>query len=1059
MIIKKNFLFMLVAVWLFGCFMVSAQQAQQTLTVKGVVIDANTREPIPFANVFVSENPRTGVYTDENGNYLITPAPNQSLVFSIIGYTSQTVPINNRSVINVELSPDGIMLEETIVVAYGTATKASFTGSASQIGEQKLEMRPVTNATNALAGILPGVQLSAASGHPGSDATIRIRGIGSVSASNNPLIILDGMPYDGVVSNINPSDIESISVLKDASSSALYGSRAANGVIVITTKKGNADKTEVQVRISNGFTARGIPEYDRVGINDYLTLYWENIKNKSIKSGLTPDAAAQNASNTLFNALKYNPYDIPANQVVQTDGTVNPNGKLLWADDLDWQDAIEQLGYRQDYLVSVSGRNTKTDYYASFGYTSEKGYIIGSDFERYSGRTNINSQITPFLKTGINLSANMTSSKGFQDEGMGNLSNPFLFTRTMGPIYPVHLHNPIDGSYILDASGNKRYDFGVGGYLDDGITEIPKREFASAVNPAIELRNRVDQLKRQTITAKPYVEFSFLNDFKLTLNASVTSNAYLGSAVAIVYPEKGNTGNASKSNSFTTTWTLNQLLTWGRTFGDHNLDLLVGHESYSYEYNYLAAALKDQIVDGNGELANYVNISSQPNSYTNTYRTEGYLSRLNYNYKNTYLMSLSFRRDGSSRFYRDSAWGNFWSIGLAWRLEQEKFIKDLPFIDQLKLRASYGQVGNDNLGSYYQWQALYEKSQNANEPGYVQSSLGNRALQWEVNDSYDVALEFGVFKRIRGSVEYFYRQSSNLLFAVPLSPSTGMSSQELNSGTMLNSGLEFQISADLIKTKDFTWTLDINGTTLKNKITYLPRDPYNINSNYQRMEEGHSRYDWWLLQWAGVDSATGDGLYIPMEGATNTKTVDGKLVTTDINQAKEDWSGSAIPKIYGGFGTSVAYKNLSFSVLFSYQLGGLMYDFNYYYLMSPNSRPYTALHKDLLGRWNTPGQISDIPRLDDGNDAANLQGARSTRWLISSNMLELSNINLSYTLPAKYSSKIGVNNLRFFAAADHLFLVSKRKGMNVNYGLSGYDNNANRYTQGRTFTIGLNFSL
>ena len=1057
MIIKKQLHFVLVAVCLFGCFTVFAAPIQQRITVSGTVVDAATKEPIVFATIVVAENQRVGTYTDEAGKYQISVEPGQSLVFGLIGYTSQTVLVNNRTVINVELQPDGIMFEETIVVAYGTSTKSSFTGSASQMSEKKLEMRPVTNATNALAGISPGVQLSAANGHPGSDATIRIRGIGSVSASNNPLIILDGMPYDGVISNINPADIESISVLKDASSSALYGARAANGVVMITTKKGNADRTEVQVRISNGFTSRGIPEYDRVGINDYLTLYWESAKNQSIKGGMTPELAAERASNNLFNQLKYNPYNIPADQVVRTDGTVNPNGKLLWGEDLDWQKAIEQLGHRQDYLVSLSGRNTKTDYYASFGYTSEKGYIIGSDFERYSGRTNINSQVTSFLKVGFNLAANMTSSKGFQDEGMGNLSNPFLFTRTMGPIYPIHLHNPLDGSYMLDGNGNKLYDFGIGGYLEDGITELPKREFASAVNPAIELRNRVDELKRQTFTAKPYIEINFLKDFKLTLNAAVTTNAYLGTAVAIVYPEKGNTGSSSKSNSFTTTWTLNQLLTWNRSFNDHNFDVLVGHESYSYEYNYLAASLKDQILSGNGELANYVNINTQPNSYTNKYRTEGYLSRLNYNYKNTYLLSLSFRRDGSSRFYHDTAWGNFWSIGTAWRLEQEKFIQDIPFIDQLKLRASYGQVGNDNIGSYFPWQALYEKSQNANEPGYVQSTLGNRQLKWEVNDSYDAALEFGLFKRIRGSVEYFYRQSSNLLFSVPLSPSTGIDSQDLNSGTMLNTGLEFQISADLIKSRDLTWTLDLNGTTIKNKITYLPRDPYNINSNYQRMEEGHSRYDWWLLQWAGVDPATGDGLYIPMDGATNTKQVNGMTVTTDINQAKEDWSGTASPKIFGGFGTSLAYKNLSFSVLFSYQMGGTMYDFNYYYLMSPNSRPYTSLHSDLLGRWNTPGQITDIPRIDEVNDS--IKGIRSTRWLISSNMLELSNINLSYLLPAKYTSKIGVNNLRFYVAADHLFLLSKRKGLNVNYGMSGYDNNANRYTQARTFTIGLNFNL
>ena len=1026
--------------------------------VTGTVTSSEDGAPVSFVTIVVKGNNSLITSTDLDGKFVFGNIPaNAMLVITSIGFITQEVPVNNRSVVNIVIYPDATALEEVMVVAYGTTTKASFTGSANQVNSTLLEQRPVTNAANALAGAAPGVQLTSANGQPGSEAGIRIRGLGSYSASNSPLIIVDQIPYTGSFSSINPADIESISILKDASSSALYGSRAANGVILITTKKGTQEKTEIQFRLSNGFTSREIPEYDRVGTNDYLELYWENLRNKAMRenASMTQEQAAQQASNNLFNQLTYNPYNLPRNQVVGTDGKVNPNGKLLWPDDLDWTKAIQQMGYRQEYLLSISGRNEKTDYYASFGYTGEKGFVIGSDFTRYSARTNLNSQVTKWLKAGINLSANMSLSGGNQDEGMGNNSNPFLFTRFIGPIYPIHLHNPADGSYILDENGNPRYDFGVG-YLS---MDIPKRDLAAGNNPAIELKDRVDKFKRQMITVKPYIEISFLKDFKFTLNASVNANSYLSTTSAIVYPEKANTGSASKVNSFTTSWTLNQLLSWGRSFGNHNVDVLFGHESYNYEYNYLTASKIDENFSGNPELANYAVISGTPTSYTRTNKMESYFSRINYNFYNKYLVTGSIRRDGCSRFYKDARWGNFWSLGLAWRIDQEKFMQGISFVDQLKLRTAFGEVGNEDFGGYYVWQALYQLSQNASESGYVQSSLGNRQLSWEKNTTYDAALEFSLFRRLHGSIEYFYRQSSNILFSVPLSPSTGMSAQEMNTGTMYNSGIEAQLSFDILKKKGLLWSVNANATSIKNKITELPVDPFNRNSNFQRVEEGHSQYDWWLLQWAGVDPQTGDGLYIPNKDATNTKTINGIVVTNDINQAKEDWSGNSMPKLYGGFGSTLNYKNINFSFLFSYQLGGKMYDFTYASLMAPNARPNSALHKDLLGRWNTQGQVASIPRLDDGTTAASLQGARSTRWLISSNMLELANVNLSYDLPQKFIQKIGVKQLRVYAAGNNVFMYSKRKGMNANYSLSGYDNNGNRFSPARTITFGFNITL
>lgn len=413
-----------------------------------------------------------------------------------------------------------------------------------------------------------------------------------MSASNTPLIVLDGMPYDNSISSINPNDIENISILKDAASSALYGARAANGVIMITTKKGNKDRVKVNLRLNQGFTSKQTGDYDKVGVSDYLKLYWENMRNRYVSDGKTFDEAGEQAAKYLFSELSYNPFNMDADKVIDNNGNLNPEARFMWADDTDWEDAIQRTGSRTDINVSISGGNSKSDYFTSVGYTHENGYIIGSKFKRYTARANANSQITDWLKVGTNLSANMSYSDGNQNESRNNI-NPFRFIRFIGPIYPIHVHDLQTGEYLRDSEGNKIYDFGTG-YSVGGV-EVPLRDFVAGNNPAIELQNLYDSNKRNTINAKVYAEIKFLKDFKLTLNGGVGSNSYLASSASIVYPEKGNTGNATKSNSFTTTWTFNQLLQYMRTFGRHTVDVLVGHESYDYEYNYLSASMKDEL--------------------------------------------------------------------------------------------------------------------------------------------------------------------------------------------------------------------------------------------------------------------------------------------------------------------------------------------------------------------------------------------------------------------------------------------------------------------------------
>jgi TonB-linked SusC/RagA family outer membrane protein len=1053
---------------------------QKTTKVSGTVWSKEDGEPIAGANVLI-EGTTMGVITDENGMFTLSgvPAGAKTVKISYIGMSTQTLPL--QSDMTVWMESDVKLMDEVIVVSYGTAKKSSFTGSANQIRAERFESRPLTNITNALLGSTPGVQVSTANGQPGSEPSIYIRGIGSFSAGNTPLIVLNGMPYDNAISSINPGDIESITVLKDASSAALYGARAGNGVILINTKTGSRERLTVNVKINQGITARQNNDYKTLGIEDYLLVYWESWRNKRIGNGEDPATAGENAARYLItDDLIFNPFNVPDDQVVDMNGKLNPNARFMWADDTDWTRAIQQLGNRTEAGVNISGGNSQSDYYLSVGYLSEKGYIIGSQFDRYTMNTNINTQITPFLKVGGTLSANIGKSLGEQNEASGGNTNPFRFTRYIGPIYPIHIHHPETKDRLLDPNGHPIYDFGNSIPTADGLN-TPTRPYIGGNNPVIELQNLYNGFKRNTLNAKAYTEIRLPAGFKLTLNGAVGANAYLASSAAIVYPEKGNTGSASKTNTFTTTWTFNELLSYTADFNLHHVDALLGHESYSYEYNNFSGSMQDQKVrDDNYELGNY-STPGLPGSYTNRYRTEGYLLRLNYDYGNRYFLSVSARRDGSSRFYKDARWGNFYSIGAGWRIDGEKFMDGLTFVDLLKLRASYGEVGNDDIGTYYAWQASYEASTNGLEPGYIRERvLNNRSLQWEVSRNSDIALEFELFnQRLGGSVEYFNRQSSNLLFSIPQSPSAGLTAAYRNAGDMYNRGVEIDLNGKPVKTKDLTWSLGINATFLKNKITSLPVDPY--NSSMHRIEEGHSRYEFYLRQWAGVDPATGNTIYIPdgekvtdeeiaaYDHATPEERkeltiakIGDRYYTTEVAKALYDWSGVSTPVVSGGFTTTVHWKGFSLNLLFNYQLGGKMYDSGYGDLMvgpSGSALPGSTRHRDILRRWQKEGDITDVPRIEDfGN--ANMNAGTSTRWLISSDMLELANVTLSYDVHGRWIRQFKIHGLRLYASGDNLLLFTKRQGIYPRRNIfSGYSGNPDVYLPARVFTAGLNLSF
>lgn len=1064
--------------------------AHAQIKVTGVVTDANDGAPIPFASVVV-KNSTTGTAADADGNYSITvPNAKSVLVFSSIGYTTQEVENGGRSVINVMLATDASALDEVMVVAYGTATKSSFTGSAGKVSGEKIELVPTTNPLNTLNGSTPGIRLTSALGQPGSDASITVRGVGSINGNTDPLIVLDGMIYSGVLSSIPAGDIESITVLKDAASTALYGSRAANGVIMITTKQGKGEKPVITVKVSHGFVTREQKDYPRMDDKGYMESYWQMYYNGYIENGDDDALARQKASTNVVATHNYSDDYLPwkgngvnASNIVSTDGLFNPDAQLKWAEDADWQDQVEQVGQVKEYTITGTGRTKYSTFFGSMGYTNQEGYMIGSGFERYSARANVSMQ-KDWFKMGVNVSAQMSTQYGMQSTSQGDLSNPFHITKKIPPMYPVHRHTN-DGAYVLDDTGTPIYDFG-DGYPEYGI---PARAIFSNTNSIKYCEARVADRTRHILNAKPYLEITFLKDFRFTANAAIYNADYKNQTATPYYPEKDSQiTNTTLTMTNTQTYAYNQLLNWNHSYGDHHLDALAGHESNEYIYYTVGASKKDQIILGdNYQFDNYTEVNTVPDGYRHHYTTEGYFARINYDYLSKYFLSASFRRDASSKFSSEARWGNFWSVGGSWIISNENFLKGNEYIDQLKLRASFGTVGSDDLGSYYPWMALYSANQNGSEAGYTQNreSPGNILLQWEVSKNWDAAIEFAAFKRrLTGSIEYFHRATSNLLLDVTLASSTGLTSYRSNDGGLLNHGIEFQLGYDIIRTRKANWNVGFNGSIVKNVITYLPIPAYNVNSNFHRIEQGHSVYEWWFYQWKGVDPADGLCLYEPGPGyfdesgnllpdnldtnggyteASGLREVNGKLYTINIADSKEEYSGSPLPKVYGGITSDFRYGRFTLALNLYYQLGGYTYDRTYSNLMAPgvHSSEGQNVHTDMAKAWKNPGDQTDIPiLLSKGSKyAENVKGVRSTMWRTSTNMLEINSLVLGYDFSKRVCQAIKISGLKAYASADHLAIWTTRQGLYANYSLSNYDSGGSRYSPSRTITLGLNITL
>ena len=1027
----------------------SAQSASSTGTVTGTVIDAEGGEPLIGVTVQV-EGTTTGTVTDLDGGYSLQAKSGDVLIFSYTGMETLSIPVGTQTTVDVELGASSIALEQVIVTAYGGAKKqGSFTGSATQINAEALEGRAVTNLSAAIEGA-PGIQYSPGSGQPGASSAVRVRGFGSVNASSDPLYVVDGIIFSGDLNSINPNDIESLTVLKDASSTALYGAKAANGVILVTTKKGKSGQSRFSVNLSQGFSGRALPEYDRLGPAQYYELQWEGLRN-SIES--TTDASREEAnaraSREIVGQLGVNPFNVADTTLIGQNGMINPNAELLYGDDLDWQDALIRLGNRTEANISYQGGTETTTYFASLGYIDDTGWIKGSDFGRVSGRINVATQPRDWIKTGFNANLASTTTNLAQDGGSTSFVNPFFSTRAIAPIYPLYEHDPVTGEFVLDDNGERIFNLG-----DDRVGNTNGR------NVIQETLLNVDRDEITTLGARAFVDFYFLDNFRITFNGGLDrrglNNETFGNPVV---GDASPDGRASRFNQVRNSISFNQLINYSNTFGSHNITVLGGHESFSFEENNFSGGRNGLIATGNTELVNFTTTTFLSSSTFN-YTTEGYFARAEYDFDNKYFLTTSFRADGSSRFAEDVRWGNFYSLGTAWRLDQENFISGVSWIDLLKLRASYGEVGNDsNLDdgslSFFASQPTFGIGfNNAAEAGILSGSLGSSTLEWETNQQTDVAIEFGLFDyRLSGSVEYYNRVTDNLIFDVPLPLSTGNSSVNANIGSLVNRGVEINLSMSIINTPGFNYTLDFNGSTISNEFLELPQEE--IINGTKKLVVGGSIFDYWLRDFKGVDPDDGAALYLLDEDANtdgdDVRTFNGEQVTTDINNAGFAFVGTAIPDFFGSFTNKFRVGNLRFGFLFTYQLGGQTYDSNHANLLDVNNYG-SALSTDILDRWQQPGDITDVPRYDASQ--ANNFNAGSSRFLIKSDFIALRQANISYDLSAPLLDRIGMTSVRVFANGENLFTKTARKGMDVNQRFNG--TSGNRFTPPRTITFGIN---
>lgn len=1064
----KKLLFTL-SVTLSLCLASFAQQVQVTGTVKD-----NAGNPVAGATILV-EGTTNGTTSNADGSYSISAASDATLLVSFIGYQSQKLAIAGKTRIDIVLKEDSQAIDDVIVVAFGTAKKEAFTGSAAVIKSDDIVKSQQSNVAQALAGKVAGVQLTNTSGQPGTSPEIRIRGFSSLNAGNGPLWIVDGMPYSGDLNNLNPNDIESMTVLKDAASNALYGARGANGVVMITTKKAKSKEAVISFDAKWGVNSRAVKDYEYItNPAQFYEVHYGALKRYYLDSGYSEIQAHSLANQNLTasandGGLGYMVYTLPEGQeFIGINGKVNPQatlgrrvvyeGEEYYIQPDNWTDAAFRHSLRQEYNISISGSGEKTSVYASAGYLDNQGIAYNSDMQRFTSRLKVDYQAKKWLKMGANINYSRFNYDQIDDGGASNSSgNVFAYTTTVGPIYPL---------YIRDGNGNIRYtEDGIMMY-DYGHNAGMERSIFTDSNALSDSRLDTSNAEGNAFNGTTYFDITFLKDFKFTFNAGVTLDETRSTSIMNPYfgQYKGEKGLIGKGHSRQFEYNTQQILNYTKQFGAHNLNVMVGHEYYNARSYSLSASKSHMLTQENDELSGAVIDKQSAGSSRSEYNNEGYFARVMYDYSSKYFFSASFRRDASSRFHPDHRWGNFWSLGGAWILSREDFMAGTQeWLDNLKVKASIGSQGNDNIGNF-QYTNTYTIENANGEVSTVFNSKGSENITWETNSNFNAGVEFSFLRgMVTGGVEYFLRKTTDMLLSFPVPPSQGYSSYYANVGDMRNSGIEIELNYTPIRTDKIVWDINLNMTHLRNKITMLPQERRNkvvegyggYVSGTTFFGEGLPMYTFYMKKYAGV-SSEGESMWY-MDETDADGNVIGRTTTTEYAKASDYLCGDPIPDLYGGFGTSLSCYGFDLSVAFTYQIGGLAYDSGYAAAMYSPANKSTGMnwHKDILNAWTPENSSSNIPRLqyEDQN-----QNGQSDRFLMNASYLNLQNINLGYTLPAKISQKLGIDRIRIYLACENVYYWSKRQGFDPRYSYSGSTSQAT-YSPVRTISGGINLQF
>ena len=934
-------------------FLLCVGAAFSQTKVNGTVVSQDDGQPVIGASVYIVGT-NTGTVTDANGRFSLTcPAGKQTLRISCIGM--EPIEVSARPNMRIMLTSDTKALDEVIVVAYGTAKKSQFTGAATAIDASKIETRQVSNVSKALAGNIAGVTATSSTGQPGTSASIRVRGFGSINADMNPLYVLDGMPYDGDMSAIDPQDIEQISVLKDAAAAALYGARGANGVVMITTKKGRTN-TEAKVTFdaSWGSNSREFTTMDVIDNTNqyYEQLYRTNYNQAYYNLGYSADMAHAFANQVVPGVTGYRIYTLPDGEdMFNVGGVLNPNATLGYNDGEyyytpdDWQKKSFRNGLRQEYKVGVSGGTDRLSYYFAGGYLNDEGVIEGSGFERISTRLNVEYKAKEWMKLRANLAyTNATSNYPDEQTTSNSSGNAFGVAATLGPVYPFFSRGA-DGQ-ILRNGKNPVYDYG------DGTTGNFTRNTMAIANPIGDLVYQTNDYLMDIFNSRWGVDIMPLKGLTLTYNLGINlDNTRFHLATSPLYGQsKASGGEAEQAHDRTLGLTQQLMATYRHTFADkHSFDVLGVYETYDYTSESSTAYGSNLYRAGSWAVNNAID-NRRGYGSEGKYAMRSWIGRINYDFMERYFASVSLRTDGSSRFHKDNRWGTFWSISGAWNLGKEKFLQDQTWIDFLKLRASFGQQGNDNIGNGYAYVDQYQMT--GSDGVFSDATLtykGNKELTWEKSNSFDVAVDFEFWKgRLSGTIDFYNRRTSDMLYNKPVAPSNGYSSIPMNIGSMRNRGIEIDLHSKLINTKDLTWNIDFNITHNSNKIIELAPDLEGELIDGSRIyREGHSMYEYYFVKYAGVDPTTGLALYWAKDDNDQEyATTDWSVARTTNRQA----TGNLQPLFTGGFGTTLEFKGFDLSLQASYQLGGKLYDNGYQSLMHAGTRSTAgqAWHKDIL---------------------------------------------------------------------------------------------------------------